>query len=365
VLHGLPITLKDSIDTAGVRTTWGTAGRASFVPDEDATVAARLRAAGAILLGKTATPELTMGYETESLVHGRTNNPWDLARTPGGSSGGSAAIRQGGSPSTSAATRRASACPRTAAWRAASQLGAARSRDRSRRSPRSAHDPGAHRASVTISRSPSDPVRADGAPALAPVPRRSARRAWRSAVAFFVDNGLHSPTSEVADAVRQAGSAPRAGGCSRGAAPGIEGDAWGLRAYVADGGATRADPRSGTDDDDARFLRPAGLGAAELPRPRPLTPALAPRAVEDRDVVLAALRTPPPHGHRDALATFSYSMTWNLTGWPAAVVRAGASSGGLPVGVQVVAKPWRDDVALAAAGAIEVALGGDARPPPP
>src|SRR6266850_2251938 len=98
-LHGLPMTIKDSLDTAGLITTGGTKGRASFVPSEDATVVARLRAAGAIILGKTNTPDLTLNYETSNLVYGRTNNPFDLERTCGGSSGGAAAIvAAGGSP---------------------------------------------------------------------------------------------------------------------------------------------------------------------------------------------------------------------------------------------------------------------------
>ena len=87
-LHGVPFTLKDSIDTEGVVTTGGTMGRKDFVPEEDATVSARLRAAGGILLGKTNTPELTYAGETDNLVYGRTNNPFDLSRAPGGSSGG-------------------------------------------------------------------------------------------------------------------------------------------------------------------------------------------------------------------------------------------------------------------------------------
>ena len=91
-LHGVPFTLKDSIDTEGVVTTGGTMGRKDFVPDADATVAARLRAAGGILLGKTNTPELTYAGETDNLIYGRTNNPFDLSRAPGGSSGGAGAI---------------------------------------------------------------------------------------------------------------------------------------------------------------------------------------------------------------------------------------------------------------------------------
>ncbi|ETW91961.1 MAG: hypothetical protein ETSY1_45910, partial [Candidatus Entotheonella factor] len=98
-LHGVPMTIKDSLDTAGVVSTGGTKGRESYTPQEDATVVARLREAGAILLGKTNTPELTLAGETNNLIYGQTNNPYDLSRTPGGSSGGAGAIiAAGGSP---------------------------------------------------------------------------------------------------------------------------------------------------------------------------------------------------------------------------------------------------------------------------
>ena len=98
-LHGAPITLKDSHDTEGIVTTGGTLGRKDFVPDADSTVAARLRAAGAILMGKTNTPELTLSGETDNLVYGQTRNPFNPERTPGGSSGGAAAmVSAGGSP---------------------------------------------------------------------------------------------------------------------------------------------------------------------------------------------------------------------------------------------------------------------------
>ena len=98
-LHGVPFTIKDSLDTAGVVTTAGTVGWRDRVPERDATVVARLKAAGAILVGKTNTPEFTWSDETDNDVYGRTSNPYDLERTPGGSSGGSAAIvAAGGSP---------------------------------------------------------------------------------------------------------------------------------------------------------------------------------------------------------------------------------------------------------------------------
>jgi amidase len=91
-LHGVPVTIKDTLETSGVICTGGTKGRANYVPSADATAVARLRAAGAIILGKTNVPELAGAIETDNLVYGRTNNPYDLARTPGGSSGGEAAI---------------------------------------------------------------------------------------------------------------------------------------------------------------------------------------------------------------------------------------------------------------------------------
>jgi amidase len=90
-LHGVPVTIKDTFETAGIRSTAGSRRMASYVPKRDATAVARLRAAGAIVLGKTNTPEFAMGAETRNPVFGLTRNPWDPARTTGGSSGGSAA----------------------------------------------------------------------------------------------------------------------------------------------------------------------------------------------------------------------------------------------------------------------------------
>jgi amidase len=95
-LHGLPVTVKSSIATAGFRCETGSRLHKGYVPAEDAVVVARLRAAGALILGTTNCPEFLMAYETANLLHGRTRNPWDLERSPGGSSGGeSAAIAAG------------------------------------------------------------------------------------------------------------------------------------------------------------------------------------------------------------------------------------------------------------------------------
>jgi amidase len=90
-LHGVPMTLKDGHSTAGIRTTSGYLPLAHYVPAEDGTVAARLKAAGAIIIGKTNVAPLLADIQTDNDVFGRTNNPWDVERTPGGSSGGAAA----------------------------------------------------------------------------------------------------------------------------------------------------------------------------------------------------------------------------------------------------------------------------------
>ena len=98
-LHGVPFTVKDSIDTVGVLTQRGSPIFKGRVPEADATSVARMKKAGGILLAKTNLPEFSYWIESDNLLSGRSNNPWDLDRTPGGSSGGeSAAIAAGMSP---------------------------------------------------------------------------------------------------------------------------------------------------------------------------------------------------------------------------------------------------------------------------
>ncbi len=89
-LHGLPITVKDSYETAGMRTTCGRRDLADYVPTQDAEAVARLRRAGAIIMGKTNMPTGNQDVQASNPVFGRTNNPWDAARTSGGSAGGGA-----------------------------------------------------------------------------------------------------------------------------------------------------------------------------------------------------------------------------------------------------------------------------------
>jgi Asp-tRNA(Asn)/Glu-tRNA(Gln) amidotransferase A subunit family amidase len=92
-LFGLPVTVKSSIATRGLKCEIGSLLHKGEVPAHDAVAVARLRAAGALIVGTTNCPEFLMAYETDNLLHGRTRNPWDLERSPGGSSGGQRRIR--------------------------------------------------------------------------------------------------------------------------------------------------------------------------------------------------------------------------------------------------------------------------------
>ena len=116
-LHGVPVSIKSSVEVAGYRCEAGTQLRTGYVAQQDAPIVERLRNAGAIVLGVTNSPELLMAWETDNLLYGRTQNPWDLSRTPGGSSGGEAAAIASGARLAEWEVTGAGpfACPRTSA----------------------------------------------------------------------------------------------------------------------------------------------------------------------------------------------------------------------------------------------------------
>ena len=95
-LRGVPITVKESYDVAGLPTTWGIPGKETNVPARDALAVERLKAAGAVILGKTNVPKSLGDWQSYNAIYGTTNNPWDVSRGPGGSSGGSAAATAAG-----------------------------------------------------------------------------------------------------------------------------------------------------------------------------------------------------------------------------------------------------------------------------
>ncbi|MDJ0867170.1 MAG: amidase [Myxococcota bacterium] len=386
-LHGLPVTIKDSFDSAGLVSTWGTPGRAGFVPDRDATVVARLRAAGAIVLGKTNTPEFTMGFETDNPIYGRTCNPYAAERSPGGSSGGAAAIlAAGGSPldlgtDTGGSIRMpAHACGITGI------------RPTTGRVPRTGHaiGPGSAIDALTqvgpMARRVEDlawvlPILAgpDGLdPFVAPVPLGDpdAVELGRLRAVFHVDNGLASPSPPVVAAVERTAKALDAAGVriEERRPPAIEETQEIFAPLILDAGSALRllAERCGTapEDSSLRVLLEAPALDAEL-RARVIDRWDRFRValldfVQRVDLIVSPVNALPalPHGAVDEnMMAFTYTMTHNLTGFPSAVVRAGSSPDGLPIGVQLVAAPWREDVALAAAAAVERALGGFEPPP--
>jgi amidase len=390
-LHGVPFTLKDAIETEGVICTGGTLGRASYVPTEDATVVKRLRAAGGILLGKTNCPEFGWAWESDNLIYGRTNNPYNLSQSPGGSSGGeSAIIAAGGSPlglgsDAGGSVRFPAHC-----------TGITAIKPTSGRVPRTGHFPGpggtldALWQIGPLARFVEDLntvlpiiVGVDWRdPAIVPMPLGDATKVDLKAlrVAFHADNGIETPTRETIEAVKNAARALEASvtAVEEARPRGIEQtyEIY-LGLFTADGGAGLEEllEMAGTKKVHPLMQRVLDLQRAHAKSMATFCTLMGQwdafrrsllSFMEEFDVMVCPVCSFPgmEHGSTyDRLSAFSYTMTYNLTGWPAAVVRAGNSGEGLPIGVQVVARPWREDVALAVAGEIEKALGGYQRPP--
>jgi amidase len=393
-LHGVPMTIKDTLNTAGVISTAGTQGRAAFVPEEDATAVARMRSAGTILLGKTNVPELALAPETDNLVYGRTNNPYDLSRSPGGSSGGEASIiAAGGSP-----IGLGSDCGGSIRI-PAHFCGLAGIKPTAGRVSRMGHFPPVAglmnrlwhigplarfvedlilALRVTIGLDGRDPILIPmplGDPGM--VDLKSLR------VAFYTDNGILSPTKETAEVVKKTVEvlSDVVMSVEENCPKGIERTYdiwWGLASADGGAGVEAILKMAGTTEPHLylkRFLE--AQRAAKAMTPSDFGTLISEwdmfcssmiRFIENYDVIICPVVAFPaqPHGfilEKDKDLGFSYCFTYNLTGWPAAVVRGGTSPEGLPIGVQVVACPWREDVALAVAQHVETALGGW-KPPP-
>lgn len=384
-LHGVPFTVKDSLDTAGVRTTWGTLGRFNHVPARDATAVARVRAAGAILLGKTNTPEFTIGSgsysvgTTMNLVFGLTRNPYDTARSCAGSSGGAGAI----------------VAAHGAAFDIGSDFGGSiRSpchnngitgiKATAGRVPRTGHavdyggiydsqqqiGPMARRVEDLILITPivAGPDHLDAA--IVPAPFRSAADVTLKdlRVAFFSDvNNRHKPTADTVATVRKAARELESvcASVTESAPPGYE-ELWDLYPKlrfadssqwirrIADRVGTRF-PAAGRKF-DGPVLHISELSALIERRDQLKSGCLA--WFRDYDVLICPTNASPARLiGEEAPPNAGYTTIYNLTGWPAVVVRCG-SSGGLPIGLQVVARPFREDVAFAVAEHLEAAFGG-------
>lgn len=358
-LHGVPFTVKDWIDAAGLPCTGGDPQFRARVPSADAPAVARLRQAGAILLGKT-------NVMIENPVYGRTNNPYNLAYSPCGSSSGEAAlIAAGGSPlglgsdSGGSIRQPAHAC------------GIAGLKPTTGRIPLTGHFP--FISALNDPRTTLGPLAryvedlALVLPLLCgmdwrdasvvPVPpgdwRVVAVRGLRAAI--YTHHAEAEPTPEtVAVCQRAAQSLARAGVHVTETLPSRIEEAYAItRQYWQR-------PESASSE----TWMPEGefhLASEEVERHlfawdrfrRAMISFMA-----DYDIILTPVAERPATPHGADAGGIPYTLPYSLTGWPCAVVRGGTSSEGLPIGVQIVARPWRDDVALAVAHELEQALGG-------
>lgn len=350
-LHGVPFTVKDIFDTAGVVTTAGLRKLADNIPTQDATVVARLRAAGAIMIGKTNCPPGGIGDDSANSMHGGTRNPYNLQRSPGGSSSGEAAIiAAGGSPigigSDSGGSIRLPAhfcgiaalkpttgrVPCTGGYELVGGL----------TDPRSQVGPMARFVDDLWLLLPimAGPDGIDSGVVPMPLAKRLGSLKGLK-VAWYADDGITKPTRATTAAVKAAANALQKAGCkvTQARPPGLDEARevtlgyWGRKRIAT----------------ERLFLRWDGFRSSLL------------AFMAEYDIILSpvAAGPAPEYGAKSRLENqFSYTIPYSLGGNPCAVVRAGTSPEGLPIGVQLVARNWCDDIALSAAKAIEKALGG-------
>ena len=383
-LHGVPMTIKDSWETAGVITTAGTKGLETNVPKRDTTIVARLKAAGAIMLGKTNTPEITLQFATDNFVYGRTNNPYDVERTPGGSSGGAAAIvAAGGSPfDIGSDTGGSIRLP-------AHFCGIAGLKPTAGRVPRTGHIPGLEFGAVEAF-TQVGPLARYGEdlhlilsiisgvdwrdPAAIPMPLLHPETVDRQKlrIAYYLDNGITSASTETVSTVQSAVAALVDSGAivAEDRPPHVETSAEFWRAlFLADGGAGVSDLLQVLGTKKRHPLLDWTQAREALPGPdynRLLARWNSLRSdclafLENYDVVLCPANATPAHRHKESTPC-DYTFLYNLLGWPVAVVRCGTSPDGLPIGVQVAARPWREDIVLAVVQYLERVFGGWQRP---
>ncbi len=390
-LHGVPITLKDSLDTAGIVTTGGTLGRKDHVPQQDAPVVARLRNAGAVLLGKTNTPELTFSGETCNLIYGRSSNPFDLARSPGGSSGGAAAIIACGGSALELGSDTGGSVREPAHL-----CGVAGIKPTSGRTPRTGHIVpwGGVLDGLTqigpIARYVEDLALAlpiicgpDGRdPFAVPVKVRDPAKVdlAKMRIAWHADNGVVRAAEDIERVVGETAEALGKDGLN------LCQDRLSNTRELVDltarfrettnaGYILRLLERYATTERSPEldgYLTDAAIAGGDRVEPALLEEIDAARSAAlgffaDHDAILCpvsfALARPHRASHADSFEQWGYMQIYNLLGWPGVSVRAGSSAEGLPVGVQIVAPPWREDIALALAQRIEKLRGGFSEPP--
>ena len=389
-LHGVPITIKDSIETAGIVTTSATQGLRNHLPQHDASVVAALRAAGAIVLGKTNTPELTLSGETDNRLFGRTNNPYDLEKSPGGSSGGAAAILAAGGSALDLGSDVGGSIREPAHF-----CGIVGIKPTSGRLPTTGHIPASY--GVLSSFAQIGPMarwvedlaltlpllcQSDWKdPSVIPMPLAHPDSVVIKdlCIATYTDNKVITPSDDITRAVEEAARVIATTGATVvSTVPEAISDAVALIPSLreAEGGEPirKALRIAGTE-----CPSPSLSYALDLPSPLAahVLSSLLDELTEVRRRMLGFIQhydaiicpispwTARPHGFdpgKDRYKAWSHSMAYNLTGWPGVTVPVGMDGDGLPIGVQIVARPWREDVALALGARIEKSLGGYSPP---
>jgi amidase len=409
-LHGVPMTIKDALETAGLRTTGGFPPLKDYVPQRDAPAVARLKAAGANLLGKTNVPPLSADYRADNPIFGRTNNPWDLERTPGGSTGGGSAAVSAGLSAFDVGSDLAGSVRTPAHF-----CGLFGLKPSERRIPNTGHipePPGLPRAVRhmnvlgPLARSVEDleillEVMAgpdDAEWDVPPVPyERAPERALSSLrFAWSTDFAGLPVTRDTSTAIAGLAKGLSAAGCKveqrmpAGFDVNLAWETWG-EIVIAERAATapdRVEERVAALNASLGGDAPVGRGSAKgakatlasymaaLTRRDQLITALE-KFFDDWDALLCPVTVSPAIPHVPFgtpidvdekkvpyfLAGTSYTCVFNLTGHPVVVLPLAMSKEGLPIGVQVVGRRWSEPALLALARKVAL-ISGPFRSPP-
>jgi Asp-tRNA(Asn)/Glu-tRNA(Gln) amidotransferase A subunit family amidase len=397
-LSGLPVTIKSSIAVAGYRCETGSTIHRGFIPDTNAVLVDRLLAAGAVVLGTTNCPEFLMAYETENLLYGSTRNPWDLERTPGGSSGGESAAIAAGLSAAGLGSDSGGSVREPAHFTGICAL-----KPTAGRFPAAGHLPpclgpfaflgsiGPMARTIGDVRLLFETLAGQDAidPNSAPVPLRPVSReeAKQVPIGYFEDDGLVPVTAETRGAIQQAAQSLRDQGFTvkpfRPASLEAARKLW-FTFFVQCGAMLYAPTIRGREQELSPTFRDF-LAIARAASPLTADSLLDAWVESDkvRSRLLDEMRAFPillcpvcsipafkPFERRwtidgqsvDYLDAMRFTQWFNLLGGPAAVVPVMRSAEGLPIGVQIAGRPWADELVLEVADALDSAFGY--KPPP-
>ena len=380
-LHGIPLTIKDTIETAGLRTTSGSVIRQDYVPTMDAPAVARLKAAGAIILGKTNAAEMAMDYTADNPIFNRTNHPLNPSLTPGGSSGGEAVaiatcMSPGGLGSDLAGSVRIPA----------HFCGICALKPTTGRVPGELQFPpsiGPYSLGAVIgplARTTGDLRLLFGALSKDPFERQSHDlRGLR--VAWYTDDGVAPVTDETARAVAAAARALSEAGLKveEQRPPHVErGNELWLKVFSRASVVQLRNIYKGRERDGGGFVS-WRLGTADQTPTPTLDEYIASwmerdrlreelvRWMETTPLIIAPVGATPAYAHDTLKVTvrgatfgtfraFSYAQTFSVFDLPVVTIPAGKSDDGLPIGVQIAGGPFEEELVLQAAAIVEQAL---------